>query len=125
MAEGNEDIVFHGFSINPLPQVAIADVFVHPSHNEAFSLSLIEAAKLGLPIIACNVGGNPEIVADGQNGLLVPPQNPDALYRAMKQLATNRTLRLKMGAAGEEKYHEGFEFETIVKEKYLPLYEDQ
>jgi len=121
LATGNQYIDFIGHSEVPLSYVAASDVFVHPTHHEGFSLSLTEAAMLGKPMIATDVGGNPELVNDG-NGVLVPAKDPDALYSAMKRLASDKALREKLGKAARKDYHEKFDFSTIVKQKLIPLY---
>ncbi len=122
-AESIPGVSFLGFPANALDYVAEADVFVHPSYNEGFSLSLVEAAMLGKPIIACNVGGNPEIVTDGENGCLVPVRDAQALYNAMLDLAAHLGKRKKYGDASRQIYQKRFVFSDIVKERFLPLYE--
>jgi glycosyltransferase involved in cell wall biosynthesis len=121
-AASNPNIIFHGHSDTPLAYVAACDIFVHPSYHEGFSLSLLEAAMLGKPIIACDVGGNPELV-DDENGLLVPAKNSDALAEAMAKLSTDRAARLAKGEAGRKKYCDNFELGHIIKEQVIPLYE--
>ncbi len=116
-------ISFHGFPANALDYVAEADVFVHPSYNEGFSLSLVEAAMLGKPIIACKVGGNPEIVTDGLNGSLVPIRDVEALYYAMLDLAKHSRKRKQYGSASRKIYQRDFVLSDIVKERFIPLYE--
>jgi glycosyltransferase involved in cell wall biosynthesis len=123
LAEGDERIVFWGFPDDAMSHVAASDVFVHPSYHEGFSISLIEAAKLGLPIIACNVGGNPEIVSDGVDGLLIAPRDAAALLHAMQSLADDKGVRERYGQAARKVYEDSFVWENIVKEKYVPLYE--
>lgn len=123
MAKDEPSIEFLGFSDNPLTYVKASDIFIHPSYNEAFSLSLIEATMLGKPIIACDVGGNSEIVHDGSNGILVSVKNVVALKDAMEKLVMDSDKREKYGKASRKYYEEQFVFETIVKDKYIPLYE--
>ncbi len=123
-ASGNPNIVFQGFQPDALSFLAASDVFVHPSYHEGFSLSIVEAAKLAKPMIACNVGGNPEIVHDHQNGLLIKPQDAQDLAVAMGALANNAQLRIHYGNAARETYLSQFEFDRIVKERFMPLYEN-
>ena len=123
MAKGNKQIEFCGFPKDTLSRIAVCDVFVHPSYHEGFSLSLIEAAKLSLPIIACNVGGNPEIIENNVNGLLVAPKDSEALSQAMMKLAKDKKLRQKFGKAAHERFLKEFVLEKIVKERFIPLYE--
>lgn len=121
-AANNPHITFFGHVDKPLPQLAAADVYMHPSYHEGFSLSLTEAAMLGKPMIATDVGGNPELV-NAQNGLLVPIRNAEALHDAMKQLGSNRALRASMGKQARKDYTEKFDFSHIIKTKFMPLYE--
>jgi glycosyltransferase involved in cell wall biosynthesis len=79
--------------------LAAADVYVHPSLSEALPISVLEAMAVGLPVVASSVGGIPEIVADEQTGMLVPPAHADQLAAAMLRLL-DPGLRATMGAAG-------------------------
>jgi glycosyltransferase involved in cell wall biosynthesis/GT2 family glycosyltransferase len=80
-----------------------ADVFVLASRWEGLPLAIIEAMMSGLPIVATTVGGVPEAVAEGETGLLVPPQEPGALARALERLLGDAALRRRMGAAGRQR----------------------
>jgi glycosyltransferase involved in cell wall biosynthesis len=118
------DVAFLGQLDNPLPQVAAADIFVHPSYHEGFSISLVEAAMLGKPIVACDVGGNPEIVSHQQTGLLIPAKDSEALLQAMQLLYKDRELCRRLGANARQRYVTDFEFSSIVRERIIPLYEN-
>jgi glycosyltransferase involved in cell wall biosynthesis len=122
-ATGDSSIVFLGHSDEPLRYVAACDIFVHPSYHEGFSISLVEAAMVGKPMIACNVGGNPEIVQDHANGLLIPDRDSETLHEAMTELLRDRTKREAYGQAGRQEFLRDFEFSRIVKERFVPLYE--
>ena len=80
--------------------LSTADIFVLPSRSEGFSNAIVEAMAASLPVIATDVGGNAEAVQHGVSGLLVPPDDPDALYAAITRLLSNPTLTKAMGAAG-------------------------
>jgi glycosyltransferase involved in cell wall biosynthesis/GT2 family glycosyltransferase len=80
-----------------------ADVFVLASRWEGLPLAIIEAMMSGLPIVATTVGGVPEAVAEGETGLLVPPQAPGALALALERLLGDAALRRRMGAAGRQR----------------------
>jgi glycosyltransferase involved in cell wall biosynthesis len=88
--------------------MAQAEIMVHPSRSESLSNSIMEAMGEGLPIIATNVGGTVEIVRDGWNGLLVPPDQPDLLAGKIHLLLERPDLRGTFGARGlklmQEKY---------------------
>ena len=76
------------------------DVFAMPSHREAYGVAALEASAMEVPVVATSVGGVPEVVADGQTGLLVPAADPAALARALRQLVADPPLRRRLGAAG-------------------------
>lgn len=87
--------------VTDLPSfLAGADIFVLPSRSEGFSNALIEAMAASLPVVATKVGGNPEAVKDGVTGLLVSPEDPDALADALKELLSDSERSWAMGAAG-------------------------
>ncbi len=123
MAQNNKHVSFLGFPEDALSYVAAADIFVHPSYHEGFSISLVEAAMLGKPIITCSVGGNPEIIKNGKNGVLIKERDTESLRSAMEMFANQKTLRLKYGEAARRTFEADFDFEAIVRERFLPLYE--
>ena len=91
-----------------MPQVlAGVDVFVLPTHHEAFPRVLMEASAMGKPIVATNVRGCREVVIDGQTGLLVPPRNAAALAEAVLTLLDDSSLanRLASAARAHAKKH--------------------
>jgi glycosyltransferase involved in cell wall biosynthesis len=116
-------ITFWGFPDNSLSILQAADVFVHSSYHEGFSLSIIEAALLRMPIIACAVGGNPEIVIDNQTGLLIPERDSQALAGAMQRMAEDPALRRRLADAARASYEAHFQFDKIVTEQFIPAYE--
>lgn len=77
-----------------------ADVFALPSHREGFPLSLVEALAAGLPVVASAVGAIPEIVRDGEEGLLVPARDAAALAAALRKLAHDPALRRALAERG-------------------------
>ncbi|MEA2154672.1 MAG: hypothetical protein QOE11_812 [Solirubrobacteraceae bacterium] len=80
-----------------------ADILVHPARWEGFGLVLLEAMAAGLPILASRVGAIPEVVADGETGLLVPPDDAPALAAAIGRLAGDDALAARLGTAGRER----------------------
>lgn len=76
--------------------------FVLPSRHEPFGIVNLEAMAAGKAVIATRVGGVPEIVSDGVNGLLVPPEDPEALADSIRRLAGDAELRGRLGTAGKE-----------------------
>jgi glycosyltransferase involved in cell wall biosynthesis len=75
------------------------DAFVSASRSEAFPLAVLEAMAHGLPVVATAVGGVPEQIRDGETGLLVPPDDPDAIARAVIRLHDDAGLRSRLGSA--------------------------
>ena len=100
-----------------------ADVFVLPSLSEGLSLALLEAMAASKPVVASKVGGNPEVVADGRNGFLVPAADPDALADRIVRLLGNADLAARFGAAGRRRVDEDFTIATMVR-RYDELYRD-
>jgi glycosyltransferase involved in cell wall biosynthesis len=93
-----------------------ADVFVLPSAGpEIFGIVNLEAMACGVPIVASKIGGVPDIVKDGENGLLVPPRDSEALADAIIYLLENEDMREKMGKNGRKKA-EGYSWERIAEE---------
>jgi len=91
------------------------------SLTEGISLTLLESMARGLPVVATNVGGNPEIVLDGRTGLLVPPRNPSRLAQAMLELWRNPQKSREMGWAGHRRVQMHFDARQMVCQ-YEQLY---
>lgn len=121
-ANSNKHIHFLGHQSDPLAYFANSDVFVHPTYHEGFSVALVEASMMSLPIIATGVGGNLEIIKNHKTGMLVEPKNTDELYLALKLLHDQPDLRKKLGAAARQQYEKNFDFNHIVSTQFLPLY---
>ncbi len=84
------------------------DVFLLPSRTEALSYALLEALQAGLPIVATNVGGIPEVVEHKKTGLLVPPENPRALAHALRFMMTHPDARESAGREFKNKIKKNF-----------------
>jgi len=99
---------------------------VLPSLSESFSNSLLESMAAGLPVVATNVGGNPEIVQDGETGLLVPPRDPAAMADAIIRVLEAPEMAKRFGVAGRERVMKHFSLETVIRrtsELYMMLLE--
>jgi len=98
-----DHFAFVGYRTDVRPYVADYDVCIVPSiYAEPFGLTVVEAFAFGIPVIASAVGGIPEIVQNEVTGLLVPPNDPDALASAMLIYLENNALRAKHGRAGRK-----------------------
>ena len=91
------------------------DVFVAPSLYESFGLIYLEAMAWGKPVIGCNIGGIPEIIHDGENGFLIPPNDHEALAQRIIDLQ-NHSLRVKMGQTGRKLVEEKFSMSRCIDE---------
>ena len=99
-----------------------SSIFVLPSHHEGMSTVLLEAMACGLPVVSTAVGGAQEVVIDGENGLLVPPQNPKALAEALLTLLRDDRLCQRLGRHAQatiEQYHTW----DAVGARYVACYE--
>jgi len=98
----NKRVKFLGWR-DDIPEIMhILDVFVLPSLNEGMGRVLIEAMAAGRPIIASNVGGIPDLVIQGENGLLVPAKDIKALAEGIEYLLENQSERIEMGEKGRK-----------------------
>ncbi len=93
--------------------LAACDLAVHPSDTEGFSNTLLEAMAAGKPIAATRVGGNPEALAGGEAGLLVPPRDPAALAAALRRLLEDPAGARRLGAAAQARARREFSVETL------------
>jgi glycosyltransferase involved in cell wall biosynthesis len=102
-------VVFAGFRSDVNNAINALDVHVLASVWEEPCAAVIQQAMaLAKPVIGTNMGGTPEMIADGETGILVPPGDVDALFTAMTQLAADSGLRTRMGAAGRRRVDELF-----------------
>jgi glycosyltransferase involved in cell wall biosynthesis len=114
-----------GLRSNVQDFMATFDLTVVPSIEEPLGLVALESLAAGTPVVAARTGGLPEIVRHGENGLLVPPKNPDELARAIIKLARSAEERKRLGETGRDMIHQEFDpvsltlevekiFETVV-----------
>ncbi|MFQ5422286.1 MAG: glycosyltransferase, partial [Anaerolineae bacterium] len=99
------------------------DLFVLPSLWEGLSIVLLEAMAAGRPIVATAVGGTPELLQDGETGLLVPPADPVALGTAVNRLLADRAKAQQLGAAGRARMLRHFTVDQMVRQ-IEQLYEE-
>ena len=100
----------------------LSDCFVLSSRSEGLSCSIIEAMAAGLPVVASDVGGNSELVANGVNGYLVPPDNPDALSIGLQSVINDAARRRKFGQMSLKRVRDYYSIDVMIK-KYVDNYE--
>jgi glycosyltransferase involved in cell wall biosynthesis len=109
-------VQFWGFRTDIPEILAQLDILVVPSLQEPFGKIIIEGMAMKKPVIASNVGGIPEIIVDGQTGILVPPENAEALRQALESLLENRDMRKKMGIEGRKRVEQMFSIDKNVRQ---------
>jgi glycosyltransferase involved in cell wall biosynthesis len=97
-----------GFLPNPFPVVRTLDVLAHPALRDPFPLALLEGMALARPIIASAVSGIPEMLADGESGVLVPPNDPEAMARGLLALLNDEPRRRALGEAARHRLRTRF-----------------
>jgi glycosyltransferase involved in cell wall biosynthesis len=108
---------------NDVPRILpLLDLFVLPSLSEGLSVALLEAMSAGVPVIASKVGGNPEIVVNGETGYLVPPQRPEELASRIIEFMSNQESSRLMGERGRERVAREFTTARML-ERYQDLYD--
>jgi len=115
---------FLGFRSDVPELMAAMDLLVFPSHEESFGVTLIEALAMGLPIIASNTAGIPDIIVNGETGLLVPPRDPESLANAIWGLINNKELRSQFSVKGRKRAEKYFNEEEIIS-KLEKFYKDE
>lgn len=120
VAEENR-IILPGYDSAPARFFDAADGYTNSSLDEAASLSVLQAMSYRLPVIATNVGGNPELIFDGINGRLVPPTK-NRLAEAMTELANNYGLAQAFGEAGHKSFTDDYT-ETAMFAAYDRIYQ--
>lgn len=117
-----ERVRFLGHRDDVFELLAAMDIFVLPSISEGMSNTLLEAMVAGVPVVASDIGGNPEIVRDGVDGLLFPTADETALRERLQRLCVDSHLRACLGKAGRERVLEGFSIEAMIA-RYERLYQ--
>ncbi len=116
-----ETVFFLGHIADAARYLNAYDIFVLPSLSEGLAYAILEAGSAGLPVVASHVGGIPEIIEDGRDGLLVPPKNSQELAEELLSLMSDAARRRRLGSALKERVARNFSFEGMI-EKTLALY---
>jgi len=115
------DVEFLGEQIDLPAVMRGADLFVLPSETESFGLAALEAMACGLPVVASDVGGLPEVIADGETGFLRPMGDVAALTAAARLLLDDPPLRARFAAAGRRRAETQYQRDPAV-DSYLAVY---
>ena len=111
-----KSVSFAGFVKDVENRMKNYDLYVQPSLSESFGLAIIQAMSLGIPIVATNAGGIPEVVTAGKSGILVEPAKPLALVQAIIELLRNPKRAKDMGKLGREEVKIKFNLRDMIKE---------
>ena len=118
-----EQVDFLGNRDDVASLLATSDVFVLASRSEMLPISILEAMRAGLPVIASDVGGVGEAIAHNENGFLVPSGSVSGLAQALTDLTNDYALRLRMGQAGRQRFTEQF-LSSSMEERTRSIYWD-
>ena len=114
---------FVGYMNTPEAYMAAADVLCLPSYREGFNNVTIEAAAIGIPVIASHIYGITDAVVDGETGLLHAPRDIDAIKQSMQTLIDNKPLRLKLGEQARQRVIKDFDNKDITQ-AWLNFYQE-
>ncbi len=95
--------------------MAAADIFVLVSDFEAVPMAILEAMAVGLPVVATDVGGIPDLIGDGEAGVLVPPRDPSAIAASLVMLARDPALRASLGTAAAGLHRRNWTAEKMIE----------
>ena len=118
----SDRVVFAGMRNDAQRFYRIMDVFLLTSYSEGTAMTLLEAMAAGVPCLATAVGGNPEIVADGKTGFIVPSDDATALAGRIGDVLKDDSLRASLGRGGRRRFEERFTVQKMVT-AYQKLYE--
>jgi glycosyltransferase involved in cell wall biosynthesis len=116
-------VILTGARADTTGLLAASTLAVHPSHQEGFPNTVLEAMAAGKAVVASAAGGTVEAVEDGRTGILVPPRNPKALAEALLRLLRDPACARRMGEAGRVRVREEFSLERMVR-SYENLYDE-
>ena len=108
--------IFTGHLLNGTDYLSMMDVSVNSSLSEGFSNTILESMASGVPMVATQVGGNPEALVDGKTGLLVPPGDSSAIANAVIRILRDRTQPESMGKCAKKHAEEVFSMEKMMSE---------
>jgi glycosyltransferase involved in cell wall biosynthesis len=116
-----KQVIFLGNISGVATLLQTLDIFVLNSHYEGMSNTLLEAMASGLAVIATSVGSNPELVTDGDSGILIPTDDETALMSALERLVADEVLRKRIGMSARQRIARHFSVDEMVN-KYSDVY---
>jgi glycosyltransferase involved in cell wall biosynthesis len=116
-------VLFAGFRRDIHRYYAVMDVSALTSFSEGLSITLLESMRCGIPVVATRVGGNPEVVVDGETGFLVNPGDSTEFSSRVVQLLQDRDLRRNMGEEARKRAENHFRMSEVAS-RYIGVYED-
>lgn len=117
-----EETIFYGYMLHPEEFMPFFDIFVLPSRAEAFGSVFAEAALCLLGLVGTNVGGISEQIENGRNGLLVPPDNPEALCQALEKMIADPAYRYHLARAASDKAKKSYSLNRVIRQ-FKSVYE--
>jgi glycosyltransferase involved in cell wall biosynthesis len=117
----SDNVIFHGYMDNACKILKYFDVFVMSSLTEGMPITLLEAMRAGMPIVATAVGGIPEALDGGKCGILVPPGSEMHLAKSITELHENNQLKQELSKTTKIRFKEEFTVEQM-EEKYRSVY---
>lgn len=106
--------IFPGLLSDHRDYLFASDLYVHPAITEPYGIVLVEAMAANLPIVASSVGGIPDVVAEGENALLCPPKDTDALTDAVSLFYNESEMRLRYGQKSKERFDHKFHLSAMI-----------
>ena len=116
------DAEFHGWVADTPDALRDADVFVLATRGDNLPVAVLEAMSLAVPVVATRIGGLPELVVDGETGLLVEPEDVDGLAAALERIAADEELRARLGRGTAERVVRHFAADAVARQM-VGLYE--
>lgn len=117
-----QNVIFTGSRLDVREMLSIMDISVISSLKEGFSNAILESMSMGKPVVATNVGGNPEAIVDGNSGFLVPPKDARSLANAICCILENKQLAKDMGIVGRKRTEDIFSLQEMI-DKTEKLYD--
>lgn len=111
-----EETIFYGYMLHPEEFMPFFDIFVLPSRAEAFGSVFAEAALCLLALVGTNVGGIAEQIEDGRNGLLVPPDDSQALASALEKLIADPSFRYNLARSAQERAKKNYSLSRVIRQ---------